>query len=123
MIRNLLVMVVMGLMALTIVACGAAGGGGDGDIRISATDFKYDPGTVTVKAGAKVKITMANKGALEHTLIVKDASGKDLSPKLSVPYGQTKNLEFTAPAAGAYELVCDIAGHKEQGMLGKLIVQ
>jgi uncharacterized cupredoxin-like copper-binding protein len=36
--------------------------------------------------------------------------------------GQTNQLEFTPTAAGTYEFWCTVPGHKEAGMIGKLIV-
>jgi uncharacterized cupredoxin-like copper-binding protein len=42
--------------------------------------------------------------------------------KITIEPGQTATKTFTAPAAGTYDIVCDEAGHKEAGMVGKLIV-
>lgn len=111
-------------------ACGGGGtpgpGGGSSsgarEIRVTATDFHYDPANYTFKAGEKIKITMTNRGAVDHTWILKDASDKDLF-KLEVKVGKTGSGEFTAPAAGQYKVVCDVAGHKEAGMEGKATVQ
>jgi uncharacterized cupredoxin-like copper-binding protein len=41
----------------------------------------------------------------------------------SVDAGKTVTFKFTAPAAGEYQVVCDVAGHLEAGMQGKVIVQ
>jgi uncharacterized cupredoxin-like copper-binding protein len=36
--------------------------------------------------------------------------------------GETKTLEFTPTEAATYPIDCNIAGHKEAGMVGELIV-
>ena len=113
---------IISLALLTLSACGAAGAAG-AEFKVTATDFKFDPADLTFKAGAKVKLTLANKGAVEHTWILKSPDGQELSPKLTANVGQTKSIEFTAPAAGSYQIVCDVAGHKEQGMVGKATTQ
>jgi cytochrome c oxidase subunit 2 len=129
--RNAFVSLSIGLVAMLFVmaACGApsSGGGasasgGTSEIKVTASDFKFEPADWTVKAGSKVKVTMANKGALEHTWVLKDANGNDVA-KLESKVGQTKSVDFTAPATGSYAVICDVAGHKEQGMVGKLTVQ
>lgn len=37
--------------------------------------------------------------------------------------GETKTLTFNSGAAGEYEFYCSIPGHREAGMVGKLIVE
>ena len=45
------------------------------------------------------------------------ATGVSLQP------GETKTLEFTPAQAVTYQIVCNIAGHKEAGMVGELDVK
>ncbi|MCA1553809.1 MAG: cupredoxin domain-containing protein, partial [Chloroflexi bacterium] len=91
-------------------------------LNVTATDFKFDPGDQTFKAGEKVTVSMSNKGAVDHTWVLTDSSNKELF-KLEVKVGATGSGSFTAPAAGAYNIICDIAGHKEAGMQNKATVQ
>jgi uncharacterized cupredoxin-like copper-binding protein len=37
--------------------------------------------------------------------------------------GQTGVLEFTPTKPGTYEFFCTVAGHKEAGMVGTLVVK
>jgi cytochrome c oxidase subunit II len=118
-----LVVVCAGLL---LTACGGGGGApaasGPREFKVTATDFKYDPADQTFKPGENLKVTMTNKGAVDHTWVLSDASGKELT-KLEVKVGATASMTFTAPVAGTYNIICDIAGHKEAGMQAKATVK
>ncbi len=122
----LFVAVVAGML---LTACGGGGASsgssssGPREIKVIATDFKFDPGDQTFKAGEQVRITMTDKGAVDHTWVLTDANGNELH-KLEVKVGQTASMDFTAPTTpGTYNIICDIAGHKEAGMSAKATVQ
>ncbi len=118
----LLTLVIVAVAALA-VACGGGGGGsssGGNNVTITATDFKFDPATITAKAGETVNVTLVNKGSATHTFVLKDAGNF----KISADAGQTAKGTFTAPSqAGTYDFICDVPGHADQGMTGKLTVQ
>ena len=87
-------------------------------IVVEARDIMYDKTEITIPAGKDTTITLVNKGVLEHDLVIE-------SLKLSIPLlkpGQEGSIVVNAPA-GEYEYWCTVAGHKESGMLGKLIVK
>ena len=118
------------IAGLVLTACGGgtsspgtSGTSGPREIKVTATDFKFDPGDQTFKAGEKIRITMTDKGAVDHTWVLTDSSGTELT-KLEVKVGQTASVDFTAPTTpGTYNIICDIAGHKEAGMSAKATVQ
>ena len=110
-------------LAALIAACGpgaSSGGGTTGavSVTINASEFKYDPNTITAKAGQTVNISLVNKGTVKHTFVI-DA----LKVNISADPGQTATGTFTAPAAGNYQFYCDQPGHKDAGMTGTLTVQ
>ena len=119
-------------LGMLLVGCGggatpAAGGttapSGTREIKVDATDFKFTPGDQTFKAGETVKVTVTNKGAVDHTWVLTDASGKELF-KMQIPQGKTVSQDLTVPSTpGSYTILCDIAGHKEAGMIAKATVQ
>ena len=94
------------------------------DLKITATDLKFTPSTLQAKAGQPVKVTLDNKGVIEHDLtfpaIPSDKPAGSL--KMVVKPGQTTTLEFTPTTPGTYEYVCTIPGHKEAGMKGTITV-
>ncbi len=115
---------------------------GVSELRITATDIAYDVDTLEVQAGQPVKLVYVNEGVLEHdfviekmnlTIMMSDSShdsehvGHDMSDTkaalhLSVKSGETGYIEFTALEPGEYTFYCSVVGHKEAGMIGKLIV-
>jgi plastocyanin len=116
-----LLFVIVALAAL-IAACGpgagSSGGSNDLNVTINATEFKYDPNTITASAGQKVNITLINKGAVKHTFVLTEANAN-----ITADVGQTATGSFTAPAAGTYTFFCDQPGHKDAGMTGILTVK
>lgn len=118
-----LVFVIVALAAL-IAACGpgassgGGGGGGDVNVTINATEFKYDPNTITAAPGQKVNVTLVNKGTVKHTFVLTEAN-----VNISADAGQSATGSFTAPAAGTYTFFCDQPGHKDAGMTGTLTVK
>lgn len=120
------------LMTLAAAACGPK----KAEISSNMTDFKYDPATWQVPAGAQVTLTLTNAGSVKHEWVLMKkgysvtapfSDAKDGSSALQdydVEPGQTQVFNFTAPTeVGDYEVVCGVAGHIENGMKGTLTVQ
>jgi len=69
--------------------------------------------------GARVRVTLDNtKGTLKHNI-----KQTDLNIDTAVEAGQKATFEFTPTKAGTFDFVCDVPGHKEAGMVGKIVVQ
>jgi nitrite reductase (NO-forming) len=87
------------------------------EVSLTASEFKFAPSGMQLPAGKKVKITLANAGAVEHDITV-DALGV----KLHTPVGKISSEEFSFDKPGTYDFYCSIPGHKEAGMRGTLTV-
>jgi uncharacterized cupredoxin-like copper-binding protein len=95
-------------------------------------EFAYTPNTWTVPAGQKITVTLTNKGTVEHDWVLmkepvtppfSSANQPNVIFSAKVAAGATDVVSFTAPSsAGEYEVVCDVSGHLEAGMSGKLTV-
>lgn len=111
--------IILGLLvALALTACG---GGGSSSVEVTLTvdnTFAYTPTTITAKVGQTVNVTIVNNGALEHTFLI-DELGVNSG---SIPAGQTAKVTFTASKEGTFSFYCNVAGHKEGGMVGTLTV-
>ncbi len=109
-------------LAIVLSACGGASSSNSANavnLTVTTTEFKFDPATITVAPGQTVNLTVNNKGSIEHTWVLKAAN-----VKITVQPGKSETKTFTAPPTpGTYPIDCDIAGHKEAGMTGQLIVK
>lgn len=110
--------IVLGL-ALLLVACGGNTGGEGTPMTIVAKEFKFEPATITVAPGQVIKLTLKNEGVIDHDLMI-----RAIGFKIIAPPGKSETKTFVAPTApGTYDIDCDIAGHKDAGMIGKLVVR
>lgn len=86
-------------------------------ITLQASDYRFEPSTITVHAGqVRVVVVNAGQGAPHDWQL--PAIPLDYVPLAAG--GQTKQASFTAPAPGRYQFVCTI--HRNQGMTGSLVV-
>jgi cytochrome c oxidase subunit II len=85
------------------------------EVKLVATNFKFDQQEYKVKAGSDVKLSLENKEGI-HGIEV-----KGLNVKLD---GQNLSKTFKAEKAGTYEIICNVpcgTGHMQ--MKAKLVVE
>jgi uncharacterized cupredoxin-like copper-binding protein len=89
-------------------------------ITVVATDFAFDPATVTAKPGEKLFIELVNQGNAVHMW---QLEGKP-ETHVHTAVGETSAKVVIAPQkVGTYKLVCTTPGHTELGMVGSLKVE
>lgn len=88
------------------------------EIIVEALDILFDIEEIRIPADTDVTITLVNKGVLEHDLVIEEL---DLATELLKP-GEEDSIVVNAPA-GEYDYWCTVAGHREIGMVGVLIVE
>ena len=143
MVRKLLVLIAVSI-PLTLVACGgddsssttaagdagstststeatttASDGGGGSPVAIAESEFKLNPSDPTAKAGA-VTLDVSNAGGTVHDLEI-EGNGVDESTD-PIESGGSAQLSVDLKP-GTYEIYCNIADHRAQGMEGTLTVQ
>jgi uncharacterized cupredoxin-like copper-binding protein len=101
----------------------ASGSSGGKSFNVSATEFEFKPNKFEAKVGQKVTFKVTNKGTVEHNFVILSPDGSQELTKMTTQPGETKSLEFTPTEATTYPVDCNIAGHKEAGMVGELVVQ
>ena len=86
-------------------------------IDIVATDFSSKPAEVSVKVGEVVNLRLINQGVTVHDIVV-PAQGI----WIVTPAGQSvaSGIRFDRP--GEYEFFCSVPGHREAGMIGRIVV-
>jgi plastocyanin len=99
------------------------------EITLRSSDFAFEPGRLTVRSEAPVRLTLDNTaGELVHDVTIDTVGGNGplsrfLGPRVHVeaPPGTRASVEFV-PATGAYLLYCSIYRHSLDGMVGILVV-
>lgn len=130
-------------LAILLVGCTSTSPQATTQITVEASDFAYQPALITVPVGEPVTITLNNIGNIEHDFVVEeigvtDVEASDVGPaahhqgghEAEVDYdlhffakaGDTATLKFTALEPGTYEVFCSVEGHKEAGMIARLVV-
>ena len=122
---GLTVIAVMGLM-LGLVALLIANDGGDGSPEVDAggsgapvelTEFAIASEPISVGTGGSLEVS--NAGSQVHNLAIE---GTDLITA-DLAGGESEALDASSLEAGEYEVFCAIAGHKDAGMVGSLVVE
>lgn len=88
------------------------------EIKIDAFNFGYSLQEIKIKKGEKIKIIMTSSDGF-HDFIVDELNVA--SEKINT--GGTTEFEFTAETAGTFEFYCSVGRHRENGMVGTLIVE
>lgn len=80
----------------------------------------YEPDTITVNKGDKIELTLINKDAAQpHSLLIPDLNFNSGE----VAINSQGTFTVNASKAGEFQFYCDVPGHKEVGMVGKITVQ
>lgn len=120
----------------------SSGGGGAATVLgVTARDFSFTPSELRLKAQTRYQIRLKNEGQLPHDWVVDSIPASDVSMAASddgdmggmaagksrlhiaVDRGNSADLSFTPMRAGEYVFYCAVAGHREAGMQGKLVVE
>ena len=95
-----------------------APGSNAGEVWVASTEFKFVPATVRVMTGRSVTLVLDNSQAETEHGIKLPAFGFYLIAR----GGQVTRKTFIFDEPGEYEFMCELPGHQEAGMKGKLIV-
>ena len=96
----------------------SAPGGPDGsadEVVVDAMEFEFVSEKVVVSAGAEV--TLTNIGNIEHDITVE---GSDIHLMAMPGEAVTGRIDLEP---GSYTFYCGVAGHREAGMEGTLVVE
>jgi len=112
-------------LILGVSACGGGGGGGAGQpagsIKVTMTEFKFDPATIDAKAGT-LTFFLVNGGSISHNMMIRDSSGNTIGGSELVSAGDSSVFTANNVAAGTYTYFCSQPGHEQSGMHGVLTV-
>lgn len=105
------------------------------NLSINTTKYSYTPSNVTIRKGQLVILTLKNTDTIEHDIEIRNFpyeiqntvehmnhSSSNLDLHIHAPANSEKTLKFTPIKSGFYEFFCSLPGHKEKGMVGRLII-
>jgi plastocyanin len=109
--------------AALLAGCGGGGGSAQpaGSIKVTLTEFKFDPATVSAPSG-KVVFYLVNAGTTSHDLIIRDSSNNRIDGSELISAGDTFVFTVSSLPAGTYTYFCDQSGHEASGMKGTLTI-
>lgn len=102
---------------IVVAACGPAAAGLP-EVRVVMTDFAFAPRRVEVPAGQKVELRLTNSGRVEH-----DVTADGISLHVHLMSGERLAVEAGPFEPGEYDFFCSVVGHREAGMVGKIVVR
>jgi len=112
-------------------------------VRLQASDVKFDLKKLDFRVGETVKFIIVNKGEGDHELTIGDAATqlahrKEMEKVMEkggmshhghghpnatyLKPGKTRTLIWKFTKSGSFEFGCNIPGHYEAGMKGKIVV-
>jgi plastocyanin len=86
-------------------------------IEVSARSFEFEPDEITVATGEDIAIVLTSEDLL-HDLAI-----DELDAHVAADAGETDVGGLRAEEPGRYTYYCTVAGHREAGMEGTLIVE
>ncbi len=116
-------------------------------ITVIMRDYRFDPTPLYMYRGETVDLTVFNGGMIEHELVLgdetvqqawadADAQATPPAPFATPPpasvapgvgglrvlltSGSSSTMRYEVPAAGVLLLVCNLPGHAEKGMVGRV---
>ncbi len=114
--------VALGAVALLVGCGGSTTAQPAGSIKVTMTEFNFDPGTINAPAG-KVVFYLVNAGsASSHDFIIRDSNNTRVAGSELVSVGDSIVFTVDNIPAGTYTYFCDQPGHEGSGMKGTLTV-
>jgi uncharacterized cupredoxin-like copper-binding protein len=118
-------------LALLVVLLAVAAGCGSDDssdestaesantVDVTASDFKFDPSSLSVDAAGRTTFHLTNNGGTTHALEIEGNGIEEETDEI----GPGESADVTVDLKdGQYEFYCPVDGHREQGMEGTLVV-
>lgn len=85
--------------------------------RLPRSDFKFTPKKIEIDASTTLEIVLVDKGNVAHSWAIPelDTYSDRIQP------GKETSITLN-PDPGTYKIACQVPGHEQVGMVGKLVV-
>lgn len=87
-------------------------------VLVSATSFEFGPDEIRAATGEDLAIQLTSED-IEHDFVIDELDDLHV---VGVEAGENNTGGLTAPEPGTYTYYCSVAGHREAGMEGTLVV-
>ncbi|KRT77596.1 MAG: hypothetical protein XU14_C0009G0025 [Armatimonadetes bacterium CSP1-3] len=140
--RKVVVMLAMVLLSTSLVwAAGDLSRQTPVELKVllgtKANEFAISPKTWNLQTGKLYKLTLVNEGKVKHEWVASEftlgiwtrkvetagVEVKGVINEIELLPGAKADWYFVPIRTGEYEMACEIEGHKEAGMVGKIIVK
>jgi len=104
------------------------GGAGPAEVRVTATEFRFEASQTTFAVGTPYHFVLTNSGLEAHDWMIMPRGEQDESKKLigveDSEFGPRASVtrDFTFASSGNYEMACHVSGHYEAGMMLPIVV-
>jgi uncharacterized cupredoxin-like copper-binding protein len=113
---------------LVVVGCNpysstpAASASGGTQVVVKGLDtLRFDPSSISAKAGQPIEVTFENTGQIAHDFTLTE--GVDKPVLILEQAGRTGGASFAIQKPGTYRYICSQPGHAAAGMVGTLTIQ
>lgn len=132
--RRWIITMVASAMVAVLAGCSQSSGGETVRLDLKTDAMAFDQKEITIAKGQRVEMVLVNSDTVEHDFSIAKIPVKLEKHAAAVHGGPmadmhlhadplaTESVIFTATREGTYEFYCTVAGHKEAGMTGTLIV-
>ncbi|QIB74430.1 multicopper oxidase domain-containing protein [Halogeometricum borinquense] len=105
-----------------------------GEITVTGSEWVLAPDAFQARVGQELTIRFENVGEVAHNLTVgefptdertvaeQDDEGSFIVKTDTIQPGETTSVTFTPASTGTFPYWCDVAGHREAGMVGEMTV-
>jgi plastocyanin len=94
---------------------------GGGTVKVTASEYAFDPDRVVVRGAGPLTIELENDGDLAHNIRVR-RDGEEIGGTPSFPSDRTESATLRL-RPGKYQLLCTVGDHADLGMKGALRVK
>jgi plastocyanin len=106
------------ILALGVWVRPARAGQDTREVKLTASDFFFDLDDVKTASG-RITFTVANTGEYPHAFAIEGMEAKSTISRIDP--GRTAKIAVDL-SKSAYVFYCPLEGHREQGMVGNLVV-
>jgi plastocyanin len=119
--------ILLASIALALAGCGAeeeseegeAAAGSAQTVEIRETEFALEPADVRLDSAGTYTFRAVNDGSVEHALEIEGQGLEDETETIAAGESAEVTVEL---GEGTYELYCPVGNHKDQGMVGRVVV-